>query len=99
LQLLESRSSKDVSIFEVRVCPLTASDHYCVSFTIKNAAPYKRETAVTWRQDLKSINRFELSSLKGSGLPCPFQHKFSQPDELVASLNIGLRKAVDAVAP
>ena len=39
--------SKDVSIPEVLVCPLTPSDHYYVSFTIKNAAPSVRETAVT----------------------------------------------------
>jgi len=70
--------SKDVSIPEVLVCPLIPSDHYYVSFTIKNAALSMSETAVTWRRDLKSINRFDLlSSLKDSGLICPFPHKSS----------------------
>jgi len=52
--------SKDVSISEVPVRPLTNSGHYYVSFTIKNAAPSVREIAVTWRRHLKSINRFDL---------------------------------------
>jgi len=92
--------SKDVSISEVLVCPLTPSDHYHISFTITNAAPSMRESALTWRRDLESINRFDLlSSLKDSGLLCPFPQKSSQPDELVASINTGLGKAVDAVAP
>jgi len=82
------------------VCPHTPSDHYYVSFTVKNAAPSVRETAVTWRRDLESINRFHLlSSLKDSGLLCPFLHKSSKPDELVSSIYTDLRKAVDAVAP
>jgi len=59
-----------------------------------------RETAVTWRRDLKSITRFYLlSSLKDAGLLCPFSHKSSKPDELVAHINSGLCKAVDDVAP
>jgi len=46
--------SKDVSIFEVNVCPPTYADHYYVSFTINTAAaPSNIETAVTWRRDLK----------------------------------------------
>jgi len=82
------------------VCPLTPYDRYYVSFTIQNAAPSVRETAVSWRRDLKSINRIDLLSfLKDSGLFCPFPHKSSKPNELVASINTGLRKSVDAVSP
>jgi len=62
--------SKDFSITEVLVCPLTPSDHYYVSFSIKNAAQSMRETAVTWGRDLKSSNRFDLlSSLKDCSTP------------------------------
>jgi len=50
---------KDVSISEILVCPLTPSDHYDVSFAINNAASSKRETAVTWRRDHQSNNRFD----------------------------------------
>jgi len=90
--------SKDVSIPEVLVCNLTPSDHYYVSFT--NAASSVRETAVTLRRALQSINRFDqLSSLKYSGLLCLFPHTSGKSDEPVASINADLRKAVDAVAP
>jgi len=73
--------SKHVRIPEVLECHLTPSGHYYVAFTLKNAAPSVRETAVTWRCDHKSINRLDLlSSLKDSGLLCPFPHKSSKPD-------------------
>jgi len=59
-----------------------------------------RETYVTWRRDLKPINRCDLlTPLKDSGVLCHFPYKSSKPDEQVASNNTGLRKVVEDVAP
>ncbi len=92
--------SSDVLVADLKVCPLTPSDHFFVSFETQGTSLSKPSTNVTWQRDIRSINKFDLlSSLNDSGLLYPNPSVFNQPDEIVVSINDGLRKAIDDVAP
>jgi len=67
--------SSDASVVDIQVCPLTLSDHYFISFQTIGAILPKPNTYITWRRDIRSINKSDLLlSLKDSVLiyliPC-----------------------------
>jgi len=92
--------SSDVDVADLQVCPRTPSNHYFVSFQTQGAILPKPNTDITWRCDIRSINKsYLLSSLKDSGLLNPNPCTYNHPDEIVDSINNGFRKAIAVVAP
>ncbi len=92
--------SNEVNVSDLNVSPLTPSDHYYVSFHTQGMALPTIPTNVAWRRNIRSVSRCDIfPSLAEAGLVHSNACTSNQPDEIVAFLNTGLQKAVDAVAP
>ncbi len=92
--------SNEVNVSDLNVSPLTPSDHYYVSFHTQGMALPTIPTNVAWRRNIRSVSRRDIfPSLAEAGLVHSNACTSNQPDEIVAFLNTGLQKAVDAVAP
>jgi len=96
---LDLALSNNVLATDLHVYPMSPSDDYYVSFHIKDMDLPTRPTDVVWRRDTKFVNRCNLFfSLCKAGLVYTGACTSNQPDEF-STLNTGLQKAVDAVAP
>jgi len=80
-----------LSIADPQVCHLTPTNHYFVPFLTIGTILLKHNTDITWRRDIRSINKSDLVfSLKDSGLLYRKQCTYNQPDEFADSENLSI---------